>query len=181
MSDAEVYEHFFDHNPLNFDQEALNRLKAEHGVVPTWANKRWREEQTGYRGLRPVSTEKVMFGEGDDQREEFTEETRAVLACCTQMSEYDIEVSSRDGVIRHGDLVLCVQPVALKERNDARRKWRAERKLRSLKKGQSELADQIRKDSGGKFAPTEAEFESERAPLSKVITSKRVSGGSRRK
>lgn len=172
MSDAEVYEHFFDHNPLNFDQEAVERLKAEHGVVPTWGNKRWREEQTGYRGLRPVSTDKKEDGE-------FNDLTKAVLECCSQLDEYDIEVNSRDGVIRHGDLVLCVQPVALKERNDARRSWRAQKGIRSAQKDQAGLVSEIRKQSGGKFSPTEAQIETERAPVSKVIGSKTLAGRTR--
>ena len=166
MSDAEVYEHFFDHNPLNFDKEALARLAQEHKVVPTWANRKWRTEQRGWRGLQVVPADKE------------NELTKAVLDCCDQLSDLDIEYNSVDGEIRHGDLILCVQDVKLKERNDRRRTYRADKKLRSLKKGQSDILEEVAKRGGGTFTPAEPTLTVERGPLSKVVTTESL--GNRR-
>jgi len=169
MADAEVKtEHFYNSNPLHRDDEAAAKLVDKHRLWPTWANRRWRAEQSGWRGLRRV----------EPNLED--ELTRDVLACFPNLDMVDMELQTQDGWIRHGDLVLCVEPIEIRERSERKRDYRANHRLRKLDKGQSELAGEVRR-GGRSFAidPDLTSIESERGPMpsGRGVTSRKLSRG----
>jgi len=165
MAEAEVVEQFFNQNPLAFDQAAVEDLRAKHGKLPTWANRRWRSEHRGWRGLERVPA---------NPEDPFTKD---VLKCVKQPL-IDLEMQTQDGFIRHGDLVLCTQTEALKERNDQRRDYFANRQRRAMQRGQSELSQEIAKVSDGQVTidPKVTKLETTRGQQ-KMVTSKSLRGG----
>lgn len=175
--DAELLSEIFSNqNPLAFDQKAVAELRAKHGVVPTWANRRWRSEMRGWNGLRPVSAKP------DDLLH------KAVVKCL-KIELIDLEHQTSDGMIRQGDLVLCTMPAELYEKNLMKRHYRANRADLQLRKNQSEILTELKRIANPHFKAGEedAQFQSEKGDLREIegrkamVTTKSLGGGGGRR
>lgn len=110
---------FQHHNAFSFDPEKKAELREKHGLVPYWANVKYREERRGYgSGLAPIKVD-------DDYFMDVVNTLRNVPADPTSHTHLD-------GKFHQGDCVLAVQPVENWQAVQDRRTYLANRRLRQL-------------------------------------------------
>ena len=147
---SELYAH---HNPLKFKSHPKDEKLY-------WANRQWRSERRGWGQLRPVKSTDPDY---QDLKQHLSE------------VPHDLDVAG-DGLIRHGDLVLCRKSNEAAEQSEKRRTYLANRKLEALKKGtynpvQEELG-RLRNEPGSEYLIAEkAEFRHSRGEGPPVIRS----------
>lgn len=125
MADVDVLEDLFsNHNPIDILDQEHEEFQRRHRKVLHWDSPRLRGMR-GARGHRPVK-------KGDAEYEDAKR--------CLRLDDYEVE-EQEDGKIHCGDLVLATIPKELAERRALRRIYRANYRLRELKRGKALLEE----------------------------------------